>query len=84
MLIFTICNSFSTLLGILPCIKFIYSLGENLLDNVDSEKTLESISFSKLNWSKQCERLSSLVETKQLGMIKNKRIYLWKRRNLYI
>ena len=46
--VLTICNSLPTLLGILPCIQFRYSLGDNLLEYVDYEKYLGVNITSKL------------------------------------
>jgi endonuclease/exonuclease/phosphatase family metal-dependent hydrolase len=57
------------LLGILPCVQYIYSLGENLLDYVEKEKDLGVDINTKLNFSDQCERLYSKA-CQQFGLTK--------------
>ena len=55
------------LLGILPNIQYYYSLGECLLDYVDSEKDLGVDINKKLNFGDQCTRLLSKAN-QQFGL----------------
>ena len=57
------------LLGILPNIQYIYTLGECPLDYVDSEKDLGVDININLNFNKQCERLLSKAN-QQFGLTK--------------
>ena len=57
------------LLEILPCIQFIYYLGENSLDYAESEKDLGVDINTKLNFNDQCERLYSKA-CQQFGLAK--------------
>ena len=45
------------LLGILPGIQFIYCLGENPLDYIDSEKDLGIHITPNLNWTDHCNSI---------------------------
>ncbi len=57
------------LLGILPCIQYIYYLGENPLDYPDCEKDLGVDINTKLNFNGQCEKLYSKA-SQFLGLAK--------------
>ena len=57
------------LLGILPCVQYIYYLGENSLDYAENEKDLGVDINPKLNFGDQCERLYSKA-CQQFGLAK--------------
>ena len=62
-------NTPPPLLDILPDIEFLYFLGTNCLDYVESEKDLGVDMTPKLNWSNQCNRLYSKANQK-LGLLR--------------
>ena len=57
------------LLGILPNIQYFYTLGNNIMDYVESEKDLGVDINSKLNFTDQCDRLYSKAN-QQFGLTK--------------
>ena len=57
------------LLGILPCIQYIYALGDKLLDYAESEKDLGVIINSKLNFNEHCSKILSKAN-QQFGLTK--------------
>ena len=57
----------TSLLSVLPFFRFIYSLGGELLDYVDSEKDLGVMVTSNLDWAEQCSKVLSKANQK-LGM----------------
>ena len=72
--------------GVLPFVQHSYSLGDCILDPVDSEKDLGVDITPKLNWTPQCQRLCSIAK-QRLGMIKRNAYFVLdsrKRRALYI
>ena len=74
------------LLGILPNIQYIYTLGECPLDYVDSEKDLGVDININLNFNKQCERLLSKAN-QQFGLTKRNCYFvndIKRKRTLYL
>ena len=74
------------LLDILPCIQYIYCLGDNQLDYVESEKDLGVFVTPKCDWTVQCNHLYSQAN-QRLGMVKRTAYFVndfQKRRTLYI
>ena len=65
----SVSNGLPPLLGILPCIQYIYYLGENSLDYSDTEKDLGVDVNTKLNFNGQCEKLYSKA-SQFLGLAK--------------
>ena len=59
----------TSLLSVLPFFRFIYSLGGELLDYVESEKDLGVIVTSNFDWTEQCAKVLSKANQK-LGMSK--------------
>ena len=57
------------LLGILPNIQYIYSLGDNFLDYADTEKDLGVFINSKLNFNEHCCKIL-LKANQQFGLTK--------------
>ena len=57
------------LLGILPNVQYFYTLGNNIMDYVESEKDLGVDINSKLNFTEQCDRLYSKAN-QQFGLTK--------------
>ena len=57
----------TSLLGVLPFFRFIYSLGGELLDYVESEKDLGVMVTSNFDWTEQCAKVLSKANQK-LGM----------------
>ena len=57
----------TSLLSVLPFFRFIYSLGGELIDYVDSEKDLGVMVTSNLDWAEQCSKVLSKANQK-LGM----------------
>ena len=56
-----------SLLSVLPFFRFIYSLGGDLIDYVDSEKDLGVMVTSNFDWAEQCAKVLSKANQK-LGM----------------
>ena len=74
------------LVEVLPFVQHFYSLGNCLLEYVESEKDLGVDMTPKLSWSQQCNRLYSKAN-QQLGMTKRNAFFIidiQKRRLLYI
>ena len=74
------------LLGILPNIQFIYTLGEDLLDYANSEKDLGVDINTKLNFSDHCNRIYSKAN-QMLGLTKRTCYFttdIRKKRSLYL
>jgi endonuclease/exonuclease/phosphatase family metal-dependent hydrolase len=65
----SVANRSPPFLGILPCVQYIYYLGESPLDYAESEKDLGVDINPKLNYSVQCERLYSKA-CQQFGLVK--------------
>ena len=65
----SVANRPPPLLGILPFVRYVYSLGESLLDQVDCEKDLGLLINSTLNFSVYCEQRLSKGR-QQLGMVR--------------
>ena len=57
--VMSVANGTPPLLGILPCIQFIYNLGGNPLDYTESEKDLGVDINPKLNFNAHCNRIIS-------------------------
>ena len=84
--VLSVATSPPPLLDILPCIQYIYCLGNNQLDYVASEKDLGVIVTPKCDWTEQCNNLYSKAN-QQLGMVKRTAFFVndfQKRRALYI
>ena len=65
----SVANRPPALLGILPNIQYFYTLGNKLMDYVESEKDLGVDINSKLNFTEQCNRIYSKAN-QQFGLTK--------------
>ena len=55
--------------GVLPFTKFVYSLGENPLESIETETDLGVIVTSSFNWTEQCQKVYSKAN-QMLGLAK--------------
>ena len=72
--------------GVLPFTQFVYSLGENLLDYVDSEIDLGVTVNSFLDWTEQCSKVCSKAN-QMLGLSRRTCYFVQdqqRRRTLYL
>ena len=79
-------NSPPPFYNILPCVQFIYSLGDCLLDYAESEKDLGVDITPNMDWGAQCNRLYSKAN-QQLGIVRRNAYFVIdnnRRRALYI
>ena len=67
--VLSVANRPPLLMGILPCVQYHYTLGDNLLDYADSERDLGVDINSKLNFNEHCNRIISKAN-RQLGLTK--------------
>ncbi|MCP4457910.1 MAG: reverse transcriptase family protein [Cytophagales bacterium] len=84
--VLSICSSKPPLIDILPCVQFFYSMGDFLIDYVDSEKDLGILMNSTLNFTEQADYLYNKANQK-FGMLKRTCHFVSdpkKRRALYL
>ena len=82
----SVANRLPPLLGILPCTQYFYSLGDNILDYVNSEKDLGVDINPTLNFGEQCDRLLAKAN-QQFGLTKRTCYFvndLKRKRTLYL
>ncbi len=84
--VISICSKKPPLIDILPCVQFFYSMGDSLIDYVDSEKDLGIFINSTLNFTEHADHLYNKANQK-FGMLKRTCHFVndpKKRRALYL